>query len=110
MPESHSRRLEDVSNLGVNGGVVAGATEVCTVTAIIVVVYESSIGELAGNKDGKPLVVDNVLVRGDGQLPSAIVQPLVFLIKSVQFFGFTVLLQLLSPVVMNSVPQNTHGQ
>ena len=86
MPESHSRRLEDVSNLGVNGGVVAGATKVCAVAGIIVVVNESSIGELAGNKDGKPLVVDNVLVRGDGQLPSAIVQPLVFLINTMLIF------------------------
>ena len=76
---SHGSRLEDVSNLRVDCRVVPSPVEVGTV-AFVGCIINWSIGEPAGKEDGQPLVVDNVLVGGDGELTSSVKQPLVLLI------------------------------
>ena len=68
-----------MSNLRVDCRVVPSPVEVGTV-AFVGCVVDRSIGEPAGKEDGQPLVVDDMLVGGDGELPSTVEQPLVLLI------------------------------
>ena len=108
--KSHCCRLENVSYLRVQAWVIAGATKVSTVTFCLRILRETAIGELPGNEDGKPLSEHNVLVCGYSQLTSTIVKPFILFVNTRFFKCFTILLQLLSPVIVNSEPEDSHGQ
>ena len=110
--KSHCCRLENVSYLRVQARVIAGATKVSTVTFRLRILGESAIGvgELPGNEDGKPLSEHNVLVCGYSQLTSTIIKPFILFVNTRFFKCFTILLQLLSPVIVNSEPEDSHSQ
>jgi len=102
---SHGSRLEDVSNLGVDGLVVTSPVEVGTVSRCCLVRRELLILKLGGEEQRKPLVIDNVLVSGNGELTSTVEQPLVFFF-SVREVGK----QLLGPELVDTEPQDSHGE
>ena len=106
--ESHSSRLEDVCNLRIDCRVVPSPVEVGAVAFVRCVRDLLSVGELAGKEDGHPLIVDNVLVGGDGELTCTVKQPLIFLVL-LNAHGCMVV-ELSGPPLMDTVPQDTHGQ
>ena len=76
----HGGRLEDVWHLRVDGLVVASPAKVGAVAFGAVIIWDPcAAGELAGQEQGQPLVKDNMLVGGDGQLSGSVEQPLVLL-------------------------------
>ena len=109
MAKSHGSRLEDVSNLRIDCRVVPSPVVVGAISTICFVV-DRSIGELAGKKDRHPLIVDDVLVGGDGELPSTVEHPLVILIELSVLILHQILSNFPRPVLMHTEPQDTHGE
>ena len=118
MPESHGRRLEDVSNLRVDGRVVAGAAKVSAValSAVIRKQLSTITDKCTWDEVRQPFSEDDVLVGGDCQLTCAIIQPLIFLPEFlVTVFrnlssSFSISPQLLGPPVVHSEPEDAHGE
>ena len=108
MSESHGSRLEDVCNLRIDCRVVPSLVEVCAISRIRSVrdLLSTIVDKLARNENGHPLVVDDVLVGGDGELTGTVEQPLVLFVL---FNVRSVVIELSSPPLMYTVPQNTHS-
>ena len=102
--ESHGSRLEDVCNLGVNCRVVPSPAKVGRVALITFIRDPCTVHvlEFAGKEDGQPLVVDDVLVRGDGELTCTVEQPLVLIVLFDP--SRPVVVELPGPPLMNTVP------
>ena len=110
MSESHGSRLEDMCNLRIDCRVVPSPVEVCAISTIRFVrdLLSIILDKLARNENRHPLVVDDVLVGGDGELTGTVEQPLVlFILFNV---SRSVVIELSSPPLMYTVPQNTHSQ
>ncbi len=105
---SHGCRLEDVRDLGVDGLVVTSPGGIGAVSQRVVVWEHLAVREFARQEKRKPLVVDNVLVGGDGELASTVEQPLVFFIQWVNFSCSCS--QSPCPHLMDTVPQDSHGE
>ena len=109
MAKSHGSRLEDVSNLRVDCRVVPSPVVVGTISRIRFVV-DWSIEELAGKEDRHPLIIDDVLVGGDGELTSSVKHPLVILIELTVLILQQIPSNFPRPVLMHTEPQDTHGK
>ena len=83
--ESHGSRLEDVSNLRINCRVVPSPVKVGAISSVHGVrdLLTTIVNELARKENRQPLVIDNVLVGGDGELACTVEQPLIFFSKMV---------------------------
>ena len=120
MSKSHGSGLEDVSNLRVDGRVVARAVEVSTVAGIAFIRKQLSTitDKCTWDELRQPFTEDNVLVGNNCQLTCSIVQPLVFLpvflfcifCKRDSSSNFTISPQLLGPPVVHSEPEDAHGE
>ena len=88
-----------MSNLRVDCRVVPSPAEVGTV-ALVGCIINRSIGEPAGKEDGQPLVVDDVLVGGDGELTSTVKQPLILLVllNTGSVYNYNIINKTLSPI------------
>ena len=113
MKKSHGSRLEDVCDLRIDCRVVSSVTKLCTVAGILVIgdpVF-AKIDKFLRDEKWQPFVVDYVLVGGDGELSSAIEQPLIFtkfwILKYSIFVSF---IELPSPPLVNTVPQYAHTE
>ena len=109
--ESHGSRLEDVCNLRIDCRVVPSPVEVCTVATIRFVrdLPSTVIDKLARNKNGHPLIVDNVLVSGNGELSGTVEQPLIINSKITRHILKSIS-NPFSPILMDSEPKDTHGE
>ena len=106
MAKSHSSGLENVSNLRIDCWVVPSSAKSKTVPLGTRIRGQSAI-DLSWDEVREPLVVDNVLMGGDGELTGTVEQPLVLFINpthtsesALEYFG---------PVLVHSEPKNTHG-
>ena len=103
-----------MSYLRVDSRVVPSATIVSTVAICLCIRSQFAITKLSGDENGKPLIVHNVLVGSNSQLSSTIVKPFVLFINTRVFTSpdelFSIFLQLSGPVVMDSEPEDSHGQ
>ena len=106
--ESHGSRLKDVCNLRVDCRIVPSPIEVGTVAFVHCIGDLLSIWESARKEDGQPLIVDDVLVGGNGELTCTVEQPLILLI--LVNIVRRVVVELSGPPLMHTVPQDTHGQ
>lgn len=113
MKKSHGSRLEDVCDLRIDCRVVSSITKLCTIARILVIGdrISAKIDKFSRDEKWQPFIVDYVLVGGDGELSSAIEQPLIFtkfwILKYSISVGF---IELPSPPLVNTVPQYAHTE
>ena len=112
VPPSHGSRLEDMSNLGVDGLVVTSPAKVSTVSISPFIFWNFPIGKHPREEERKPLVKHDMLIGGDGELTSTVEQPFVFLsfFRKSTIIIHVSIIQLPCPVLMHTEPQDTHGE
>ena len=106
MAKSHSSRLENVSNLRIDCRVVPSSAKVKTVSRGARVRGQTTT-DLSWDEAREPLVVDNVLMGGDGELTGTVEQPLILFVDPTHTSESV--LEYFGPVIVDSEPQNTHG-
>ena len=118
MAKPHGCRLEDVSNLRIDGRVVPTAAKVEGVSFCGLIREPAMVALILPIKQyWEPLIIHNVLVGGNGELTGSIEQPLIVLplvcVKIQSAIVSVVIIvvdQSPGPPVVDTEPQDTHGE